>query len=225
MVRQRWRQVAFLHWPFEPSALAPLVPAELALDTFDGAAWVSVVAFSTTCEFAALVPVPGPVRFPETNVRTYVRGPDGDRGLLFLSLDVTNRSNAVLGRTLGLPYRVGHMDMSTGKEWRYTGRRTATRPTGPPAAYDIAVTPATDEAGSERDIFLTAVWSAYIVRGPLVLRHDVEHPPWPLRTAAVQRCDESLLAAAGVPRPAEAALAHVAIGVDARLSGPRPRRA
>src|SRR5262249_16207555 len=77
MVRQEWGDVAFVHWPFEPGAITPLVPSALEVDTFDGAAWVTLVPFSTTCEVFGVVPLPGPARFPETNVRTYVRGPDG----------------------------------------------------------------------------------------------------------------------------------------------------
>src|SRR4051794_39987290 len=109
MVRQEWRRVAFVHWPVAVAELAPAVPAPLTLDTLDGYAWLTVTPFSTTCEVLGTLPVPGPRSFPETNVRTYVRGPDGSDGLYFLSLDVTNRSNAAMGRLLGLPYHLGDM--------------------------------------------------------------------------------------------------------------------
>src|SRR3954451_3670223 len=104
MVLQRWRDVTFAHWEVDPAWLQPVVPRGLELDLWEGAAWVGLTPFSTTCEVFGGVPLPGPRRFPETNLRTYVRGPDGHDGLLFLSLDVTNLANALLGRALRLPY-------------------------------------------------------------------------------------------------------------------------
>ena len=43
--RQTWHDLAFLHWRVEPSQLRPLVPEPLAIDTFDGSAWVAVTPF------------------------------------------------------------------------------------------------------------------------------------------------------------------------------------
>src|SRR5437899_4813896 len=44
-MRQSWRDLTFLHWRSDPSAIRPLVPAELQLDLYDGAAWVGLVPF------------------------------------------------------------------------------------------------------------------------------------------------------------------------------------
>src|SRR3954468_20789869 len=134
MVTQRWRQVGFLHWPFDPDAIAALVPKPLEIDTFDDAAWVGVTPFSTTCFVFGKASVPGPIRFPETNVRTYVRGPDGD-GLWFLSLDVTNRANMLLGRSIGLPYHLSDMAVDVDATTRrYRGARRDRDQSG---AYDL----------------------------------------------------------------------------------------
>ena len=72
--------------------LASIVPEPLTVDTMDGVAWLTLTPFSTTCRLVGAVPVPGPRSFPETNLRTYVKAPDGTDGLFFLSLDVTNRA-------------------------------------------------------------------------------------------------------------------------------------
>jgi uncharacterized protein YqjF (DUF2071 family) len=214
MVVQSWRQVTFVHWPLTPAAVAATVPAPLTVDTFDGAAWVSLVAFSTTCEVAGVVPVPGPRRFPETNVRTYVRGPDGRDGLYFLSLDVTNRANALLGRCLGLPYHVGDMTVDGTDALRYSGRRRHGRDIG----YELVAVPGDPVPQTDLDTFLTGRWSAYVVRAGLVVRHDVEHDMWALHEAHIASCEQGLVGAAGLLVNDASPRAHYAAGVTARLA-------
>ncbi len=53
---QRWSGLVFLHWRLEPAAVRPLVPADLQLDLFDGAAWVGathLLAISVPCRSMA----------------------------------------------------------------------------------------------------------------------------------------------------------------------------
>jgi uncharacterized protein YqjF (DUF2071 family) len=219
MVGQRWRNVAFVHWPFDADAIGRLVPKPLEVDTFDGAAWVTLTPFSTTCEVFGKVPVLGPTRFPETNVRTYVRGPDGGDGLWFFSLDVTNRANFVLGRSIGLAYHLSDMQVEAGTTYRYAGHR---RDRNPSAGYEVVLDSVGDDAQSELDLFLTGRWSAYVVVGPLVYRCDVEHEPWPLRHAGLRRWDCGVVTAAGIPVPDAPPVVHFASAVNARLSVPLP---
>ena len=100
-----WVDLLFLHWPVDTAALRPHVPAELELETFDGAAWVGVVPFRmarTRARFAP--PVPTARDFPELNVRTYVRR-RGEGGVWFFSLDAASRMAVeVARRWFGLPY-------------------------------------------------------------------------------------------------------------------------
>jgi uncharacterized protein YqjF (DUF2071 family) len=216
MVRQRWRAVTFLHWSVPPEALAPLVPAPLTLDTLEGRAWITLTSFSTTCEVLGRAPLPGPHRFPETNVRTYARGPDGRDGLWFLSLDVTHRGNVVLGRLLGLPYSHGALAMDE-TDLRYAGRRD-----GSPGRYHVQVASTGPLVAGALDVFLTGRWSAYVRRGPLTLRVDVHHEPWPLEGARLRSFEQTgLLPPIGVDLGTPA-VAHCSPGVDARLSAPRP---
>src|SRR4051812_45646800 len=174
LIHQRWRNLTFLHWPVDVDVVQRLLPERLTADTFDGSAWVTLTPFSTTCSFAG-IPLPGERRFPETNVRTYVRGPDGDDGLWFLSLDVTNKTNVALGRGIGLPYYVGDMQMTGNGAWHYAGRRTKHTD----ARYDIVVEPRGPIEQTERDVFLTGRWAAYVVFAGQLVRYDVRHEPWP----------------------------------------------
>ena len=61
------------------------------LDTFEGQAYIGIVPFRMTgVSLRGMPDVPWFSKFPELNVRTYVIGPDGTRGVWFFSLDATN---------------------------------------------------------------------------------------------------------------------------------------
>jgi len=80
----------FLHWRLAPDVVRSFVPATLDLDLFEGAAWVSLVAFTVSRMRPTLLPpVPGLSDADQINVRTYVHR-DGVPGLWFLSLDANN---------------------------------------------------------------------------------------------------------------------------------------
>jgi hypothetical protein len=224
MVRQEWRRVAFVHWPVPADELAAVVPPPLRLDIAEGSAWITLTPFSTTCEVLGALPVPGPRIFPETNLRTYVRAPDGSDGLYFLSLDVTNRSNAAMGRLLRLPYHVSELIIEqppeATSEIRYAGVR---RESGGRATYDITL----DAIGDRRrpvdalDIFLTGRWSAFFRMGDVLLRTDVEHEPWALCPAHLLRCRQTLTTTTEHVHPGDVRV-HYSPGVSARLSWPTP---
>src|ERR1017187_9893948 len=122
-MHQEWRHVTFLHWSLNPEAVRPFVPPDFELDTFDGQAWIGIVPFLIRgSRFPA---VPWRLDFPETNVRTYVRGPDGETGVWFFSLDAANPF-AVLGAraVFGLPYMWSRMQVETaGCRIRYHSER------------------------------------------------------------------------------------------------------
>jgi uncharacterized protein len=215
LIHQNWRNVGFLHWPFEPSLIQPLLPPPLELDLYDEEAWVTLTPFTTTCELFSILPLPGPRRFCEVNVRTYVRAPDGTDGLLFLSLDVTNRSNVVCGRALGLPYHAATSHHDHSLLHRYRGQRVGD---GMTIGYDVTLRPQTVAAQASLDVFLTGRWSAFVPVGPRLVRFDVHHEAWPLVHADVITVEENLLRAAGVPHPNATPIAHFAPQVDARLA-------
>ena len=223
MVRQEWRKVAFVHWPVAADRLAALVPEPLSLDTRDGVAWLTLSPFSTTCQMFSTIPVPGPRRFPETNLRTYVEAPDGTDGLYFLSLDVTNRSNAGLGRLLRLPYHLGDMVIEEPTPESPYVRSAGVRRADRVAAYDVRldVDAASTGGAGALDTYLTGRWSAYFHAVGRLFRCDVEHEPWPLRPAHLVSCHQTLDPGSG-GRAGDDAVVHYAAGVSAKLSWPIP---
>jgi hypothetical protein len=111
IMRQRWRDLLFVHWPFEPQAVRPLIPPHLELDLVDGKAYVGLVLFTMTgVRPVGLPAVAGISSFHETNVRTYVRVADCDPGVWFFSLDAASAIAVRLARWLFyLPYHYARM--------------------------------------------------------------------------------------------------------------------
>jgi uncharacterized protein YqjF (DUF2071 family) len=115
---QSWRWLTFLHWRYEPGEIRRLLPKGLELDTFDGSAWVALTPFLLSGLRPPFVPaLPWISHFPEMNVRTYVRGPAGEPGIWFFTLEA-DRLAAVVGARLGygLPYRWADMHVKRGTE-------------------------------------------------------------------------------------------------------------
>jgi uncharacterized protein YqjF (DUF2071 family) len=89
-MRQWWGKLLFMHWPVAPSAIRPLVPPHLSIDTYEGQAWLGVVPFTMWGVRPYITPpVPGLSSFHELNVRTYVHH-EGVPGVLFLSMDINS---------------------------------------------------------------------------------------------------------------------------------------
>ena len=123
---QGWKDLVYLHWPYEPALVQRRLPAGLTVDTFDGRAWVGLVAFRMErIRIPGTPGVPYFGTFPETNVRTYVRGTDGRPGVWFDSLDVTRLLPVFVARTsYRLPYMWSQMSIDhSGDDITYRSRR------------------------------------------------------------------------------------------------------
>jgi len=109
---QSWDRLLFAHWRVPPRELELLVPSGLAIDTYEGEAWLGVTPFRVVGLHPRLLPpLPRVSTFLETNVRTYVIR-DGTPGIFFFRLLATSRI-AVEGARLGysLPYRCAEGSM------------------------------------------------------------------------------------------------------------------
>ena len=82
-----WRHLVMLNYEVDPAILAPYVPEGLVLDSFNGRYFASVVGFLFERTRVFGWPIPLHRRFPEVNLRFYVRRstPDGNRrGVMFI---------------------------------------------------------------------------------------------------------------------------------------------
>lgn len=218
-MRQTWRDLTFLHWRCPPAELRPLVPSDLELDLYDDTAWIGLVPFIVAGLTHPRIPATRLSTFPETNVRTYVIDRQGRRGVWFFSLDAA-RFAAVLGARLAYALPYFWADMSVHRTLHSVHYRSK-RYHGRPAKSDIVID--IDEpilTPSVLEIFLTARFRLYARRFGMMLRADVEHPPWPLQRATAPRISETLIQAAGVPCPLGEPLVHFAESVDVLVSRP-----
>jgi uncharacterized protein YqjF (DUF2071 family) len=212
---QQWRDLLFLHWAMPPEAVRPRVPAGLALDLLEGRAWVTLIPFAIPEARPAGLPRALSTSLLEVNCRTYVRGPDGEAGIYFWSLEASSLPAVAGARLLyGLPYFPA--SMSTKKDAarvEYTSRRCIGPSAGLYATWSVGPPDGTAAPGT-RDHFLVERYTLYVERAGAMYRARVRHAPYPLHQAAVHRFSESILAAAGVPRPHGEPLVHFSPGVD-----------
>jgi uncharacterized protein YqjF (DUF2071 family) len=227
VMRQRWDRLTFLHWSFEPSEVARLLPDGLEPDLFDGRAWVGLVPFFMHVATAGGHMLPWVSRFAETNVRTYVRNADGVTGIWFFSLDAARLGAVAVARsTYRLPYFWSSMDVeisgdqASGREIFYRCHR---RLPDPPASSVTRITIgeriSADEV-DEREHFLTARWILFSVVGSRHRLARAFHEPWPLYRAEATTVNDGLLVAAGLPASAGAPLVHYSPGVDVAIGRP-----
>ncbi len=161
--------------------------------------------------------MPGIPHFPETNVRTYVVGPDGSRAVWFFSLDAA-RLLAVVGARVGyhLPYFWANMQVAPeSRAIRYRSRRKWPHP----SRYftEIAITPAGPQELTDLDHFLTARYRLYSAKRGRLAYAQIEHNPWPLTHGVVIELSQNLIQAAGLPAPEGAPLVHYSAELDVKI--------
>jgi uncharacterized protein YqjF (DUF2071 family) len=218
---QRWRDLLFVHWPMPLGALRPIVPGRLEIDRFDGEAYVSLIPFSIVHSRPVGAPRALATRFLETNLRTYVRGPDGEPGIYFFSLEASSRLAVVAARLLfGLPYFPAVMSMRRRASLvEYSSQRRGAPGFRVEVSWSIGDPVAAPGAGT-RDHFLVERYSFYVARRERLYRGRVRHLPYPLRRATIERLFQTLSDAATLPTPGEPALCHYSPGVDVDVFWP-----
>jgi uncharacterized protein YqjF (DUF2071 family) len=218
----RWETLTFLHHPLDPEEVQQLLPDGLEVDTFQGRAWVGLVPFAMRIRAPWLPAVPWLSVFPETNVRTYVRGPDGRRGIWFLSLDVPRLAAVATARaTYRLPYCWSRMRLRhDGPEVRYeSNRRWPAGDASSLVVVDVGNDLAPGEA-TELEHFLTARWGLYSWLRRGLAYAPVEHRAWPLRRASLLELRDTMTRAAGLEVTGDP-LVHFSPGVEVRIGRPR----
>jgi len=225
VVLQRWLYMTFLHWTFAPSDVQTLLPPEVEVQTYDGVAWVGLTPFLIAdFRLPYLPPVPRLSSFPETNLRTYVRCPDGREGIWFLSLEAHSLATVLGARAAyGAPYHWAGMSLTTDGSVEYRSQRRPLQERS--AGHRITVTPhgpSRPEKIGLLDHWLTGRWRSYTKVLGQLFTVPVEHEPWPLWSADVIELDETLTAACGLPPPTHEPVVHFSPGVHrVRLGPPR----
>jgi uncharacterized protein len=224
-MRHTWASLSFMHWPYDPEALQRLLPPGLTADTHDGRGYVGLILFHLTLRPAWLPALPWLCSFAETNVRTYVRGPTGRPGILFLSLDAARLGAVAVARASSwrLPYHWAAMrvrrdgDLVTyacRRRWPGSGEASSRVVLRVGAPYRPAELTTLDR-------FLTARWCFYARSHRGLTRTAAHHPPWRLARGTALQVEDRLIAATGLGEPHGEPLVHWADRTDALIGRPR----
>jgi uncharacterized protein YqjF (DUF2071 family) len=206
VMSQRWNDLLFLHYAVVPDVLRPLVPDVLALDLYDGSAWLSITPFfldHLRPHGSPMLPVIS--RFPELNVRTYVKY-QGRPGVYFFSLDAGNLS-AVWGARVfyRLPYWKASMKLKGRGSERieYLSKREhGPRPAVFRGSYSPVGPPFHAAPGSIRH-FLCERYCLYAFNRRRLYRGEIHHLPWSLQEAQCEIEENTLATAAAIELPSK----------------------
>ena len=221
VMKQQWRDLAYIHWEYEPEEVQALLPAGIEVDTFDGKAWVGLIPFSMrNISFPFIPPVPYFGSFPEVNVRTYVKR-NGVPGVWFFSLDVNRLIPAFFARaTYFIPYCWGKAShkKTEAKLLTSVARRW---PSKSSSRIELSIGERI-ESPSELAHFLSARWGLFSQGFGGRLRYaPVDHEQWELYSASIDLLDDKLVTAAGLPAPRGEAHVSFSPGVSVRIGKPR----
>lgn len=223
-LRQRWSQLLFAHWPMPETAIQARLPPGLTVDRFDGWAWLGVVPFVMDRVRVRIAGehsagVPGATAFPELNLRTYVRAPDGTPGVYFFSLDAGSLL-AVAGARVGfgLPYFWARMGCQTephrgGDMLTYRSERLAGGDVRFLARYrPLGVASPRDDLRG----FLTERYALLLRRFGAVQIGHIHHAPWDLQEAEAEFLRNDLPASFGFTLPDRPPVLHYSPEVHMR---------
>jgi uncharacterized protein YqjF (DUF2071 family) len=220
-----WHDLLFMHWPVDESALRPLIPPALGLDTFDGSAWLGITPFYMSGVRPRFLPsVPPLSNFPELNVRTYVTA-EGKPGIWFFSLDAGNPVAVRLARaTFSLPYFDAQMSCRA-RDDEVSYRSVRTHRGAPEARFAGRYRPVGEPFGSRPgtlEHFLTERYCLYSAGGRgNVYRGDIHHHPWPLQRAEAEVESLAMTEQMGVTLPETEPLLHFSRRLDTLAWPPR----
>jgi uncharacterized protein YqjF (DUF2071 family) len=209
---QSWHDLLFAHWPVRAAALRLHIPARLAIDTFDGQAWLGVVPFRMSgVRLRGTPAVPWLSAFPELNVRTYVVA-DGKPGVWFFSLDAGNWLAVAIARAwFHLPYfrasmsceqRNGRIEYRSERTHRGAESGVLQGRYRPFGVVFSAPSGSLEHFLTERYCLYTADGAGRIIRG------EIHHGPWPLQDAEAELTENTMAEAAGFSLPALRPLVH-----------------
>jgi uncharacterized protein len=226
IMAQSWHDLLFAHWPVPIQLLRPNIPEQLAIDTFEGQAWLGIVPFRMSgVRLRATPAVPWLSDFPELNVRTYVVC-GGKPAVWFFSLDAANAMAVAIARAwFHLPYFRARMSCTERGGWiEYGCERTHRGATH--AAFAGRYRPMGKNSFAQRgslEHFLTERYCLYAAdsRGR-VKRSEIHHGPWSLQLAEAEVTKNTMAQAAGIPLPPVQPLLHFAKRQDVVVWQPVP---
>lgn len=196
---QRWDELVFLHWQWDPAEIQATLPPGLFVDTFEHQAWLGVVPFFMRRVRPRGLPcLPWISDFLELNLRTYVFDEEGRAGVWFYSLDCNQPLAVWTARTFfHLPYEHARMAAEgPGDDWvRYHSQRSHD---DQDSEFVYRVSRDTRLAGPGSLEFFLAERYLLFTKTPNGLRAgQVHHRPYPLGDVELAAWDDRVIALNG----------------------------
>ncbi len=176
----RWTNLAILTYRAPEELLRGYLHPALELDRWEGHTHVSLVAFDFEDTRVLGLRIPGFVRFPEVNLRTYVRHGDR-RGVVFIRELVPSPVVALVARLwYNEPYRAVPITSDVARTSEAVVVRRAWRTAHREHRVELSASRASHvppETGVEHH-FKEHAWGFGRTRRGRLLRYQVEHPVW-----------------------------------------------
>lgn len=182
----RWQELTMLNYDLDPDFLRGFLPSGLEPDLLNGRAYCSLVAFDFESIRVLGIPWPGYTRFPEFNLRVYVRCQEkGRRGVLFIKELIPGKLPSAIARfAYNEPYSACPMErrltqhndgsQTQRTEWYWEKEWNLLQVSVGPGTY-------LPGEGSDEDWFKEQEWGFGLDRRGALLRYRVTHPRWLLR--------------------------------------------
>lgn len=218
IMKQVWNDVLFLHWRVPSEALHPYIPPPLQIDTFEGDAWIGIIAFKMEgIYFRGLSAISVVPTFFEINVRTYVRY-NGKPGVYFLSLDVNDWASLnIAKRWYRLPYHRAKLSIENAQQ---TIHYKSSRLQGKAAFTGICKTTPDVYLPEEGtlDHWLTERYCLYAAdQRRNIFCGDIHHRPWPLQKSEINIRNNTLFTPFRLDLPMSRPIVYFSKGLEALM--------
>lgn len=182
-----WNNLLMLNYVVDPSMLHPYLPAGIALDTFDGSTYVSLVGFEFNNTRISGFSVPFHGSFEEVNLRFYVKRGE-KRGVAFIRELVPKFAVAAIARfaygerysRVPMKHRIHYRLDRDVVEAEYSwGSGTDLCSMSAETSGEVCL----PTAGSLGQFITEHYWGYAAQRGGGTIEYEVQHPRWQVREA------------------------------------------
>jgi uncharacterized protein YqjF (DUF2071 family) len=224
----QWRDVVGFTYACEEERLARYVPEGTVIDQLAGVPRVSLVAFEFRRTRVLGVPVPGCVRFPEINLRFYVRH-RGERAVVFIRELVPRWPVATVAKVrYNEPYQRVPMTCATTVD-PAAGTTTVRHRFAKRSSLEVTATLAATPPAPDSDAFWLTDHALGVGtrRDGKAMLYRVAHPVWALHEVLETRLDVDFAAVYGPEWAwlADATPSHVTFASGSAVTVSRPRPA
>ncbi len=178
---QEWHDTFLIHWTINPMVLQAFIPSALNVDTFNGQAWVSLVAFSVKkMRLRNLPAFPLISNFHQINLRTYVTH-NGIPGIYFITIEASKFLSIILARNFtGQPYTRTFIKKK--QKSGFTGRNKLQNHE---LRFQYLIKERIYEK-NEIDLWLTERYTSFHIADNKIVRTDIHHKEWPLHRVIIK---------------------------------------